>query len=260
MTDPRPADTPNDAADPKKLNFYITSAHPCNYLPGRQASSLIADLRVRITTPIYAALINHGFRRSGDYVYRPHCQACDACVPVRVPVALFQPQRSQKRTWRRNQDLHVRRVECAYHAEHFLLYQRYVRSRHNGTGMDQCGPDHYMEFIGSAGIDTVLYEFRHGDALLAVAVVDQLPQGLSAVYTFYEADDAQLAKRSLGTFGVLRLIEECRTRDLPWLYLGYWIANSEKMAYKNRFQPLHAYREGHWGRLPPDGAAAGDKA
>lgn len=243
MTDPRPADTPNDAADPKKLNFYITSAHPCNYLPGRQASSLIADLRVRITTPIYAALINHGFRRSGDYVYRPHCQACDACVPVRVPVALFQPQRSQKRTWRRNQDLHVRRVECAYHAEHFLLYQRYVRSRHNGTGMAQCGPDHYMEFIGSAGIDTVLYEFRHGDALLAVAVVDQLPQGLSAVYTFFEPDQEA---RSLGVYAVLWQIYEAQRLGLPWLYLGYWIKDCRKMSYKDQYRPLEMHRNGQW--------------
>lgn len=243
MTDPRPADTPNDAADPKKLNFYITSAHPCNYLPGRQASSLIADLRVRITTPIYAALINHGFRRSGDYVYRPHCQACDACVPVRVPVALFQPQRSQKRTWRRNQDLHVRRVECAYHAEHFLLYQRYVRSRHHGTGMDQCGPDHYMEFIGSAGIDTVLYEFRHGDALLAVAVVDQLPQGLSAVYTFFEPSQES---RSLGVYAVLWQIYEAQRLGLPWLYLGYWIKDCRKMSYKDQYRPLEMHRNGQW--------------
>lgn len=243
MTDPRPADTPNDAADPQKLNFYITSAHPCNYLPGRQASSLIADLRVRITTPIYAALINHGFRRSGDYVYRPHCQACDACVPVRVPVALFQPKRSQKRTWRRNQDLHVRRVECAYHAEHFLLYQRYVRSRHNGTGMDQCGPDHYMEFIGSAGIDTVLYEFRHGDALLAVAVVDHLPQGLSAVYTFFEPGQEA---RSLGVYAVLWQIYEAQRLGLPWLYLGYWIKDCRKMSYKDQYRPLEMHRNGQW--------------
>jgi len=243
MTDPRPADAPNDAADPKKLNFYITSAHPCNYLPGRQASSLIADLRVRITTPIYAALINHGFRRSGDYVYRPHCQACDACVPVRVPVALFQPKRSQKRTWQRNQDLHVRRVDCAYHAEHFLLYQRYVRSRHNGTGMDQCGPDHYMEFIGSAGIDTVLYEFRHGDALLAVAVVDQLPQGLSAVYTFFEPDQKA---RSLGVYAVLWQIYEAQRVGLPWLYLGYWIKDCRKMSYKDQYRPQEMYRNGQW--------------
>lgn len=242
MADPK-ISKPQEAVNIRSLNFYLTPAHACSYLPHRQASSLIADLRVRIDTQTYGTLINYGFRRSGDYVYRPHCQGCDACIPVRVPVTLFRPRRAQKRIWRRNQDLDVRRVAVAYQEEHFTLYQRYISDRHNGGGMDHTSPEHYMDFIKSSDIDTALYEFRLSGQLLAVAVVDHLQDALSAVYTFFDPDHEA---RSLGAYAILWEIHEARRLGLNWLYLGYWIKQCPKMSYKSDYRPLEIYRNGRW--------------
>lgn len=244
MIDPKkPGATSGGRVNVKTLDFYLTPTHACNYLPGREAASLVADVGARITTQTYGALIDYGFRRSGEYIYRPHCQGCTACIPVRVPVAAFRPRRSQRRTWQRNQDLKVRRVPVVYQEEHFQLYQRYIADRHRGGGMDHTDSEHYLEFMHAAGIDTGLYEFRSAERLLAVAVVDHLAQGFSAVYTFF--DPAEHA-RSLGVYAVLWQIEELKRRGLPWLYLGYWIKECRKMNYKGRYRPLEIYRDGQW--------------
>jgi len=234
-----------------RLFFFSTEPQTCSYLPDREAVMLFADPNKVIDTETYARLIDYGFRRSGDNVYRPHCRGCNACVPVRIPVADFQPDRAQRRAWRRNQDLAISTARTEFGPEHLDLYHRYQMARHDGRAGVRDAREQ-LEFLRSRFINTSSLEYRLDGRLVMVSVIDQMPQGLSAVYTFYEPDDAQLARRSLGTFGVLRLIEECRTRQLPWLYLGYWIADSEKMAYKNRFQPLHAYRDGHWRRLLED--------
>ena len=235
-----------DPHDLRALNFYLTPSQACSYLPGQEASSLIADPRVRINTPTYAKLIDHGFRRSGNHVYRPLCPACDACIPVRLPVAEFQPNRNQKRNWLRNHDLAVNRVDVAYNEEHFELYQRYLAHRHSGGGMDPSSPDQYLTFITSSAIDTALHEFRLGERLLAVAVVDHLPQGLSAVYTFFEPAEQA---RGLGNYAVLWEIYEAERLGLSWLYLGYWIKECRKMSYKGQYRPLEMYRNGAWLRL-----------
>lgn len=230
----------------KTLNFYLTPHQACSYLPGRVARSLVADPRVQISTHMYGTLIEHGFRRSGGHVYRPLCQDCDACIPVRLPVAEFQLNRSQKRTWRRNHDITVHRVEVAYQQEHFELFQRYLTYRHRDGGMDDTSPEHYLGFISSSAIDTALYEFRLGSQLLAVAVVDHLPHTMSAAYTFFEPEEPS---RGLGNFAVLWEIDEARRLGLSWLYLGYWIKECRKMSYKGHYRPLETYRNGEWLRL-----------
>ena len=234
-----------------RLFFFSTEPQACSYLPDREAVMLFADPNKIIDTDTYARLIDYGFRRSGDNVYRPHCRGCTACVPVRIPVADFVPSRTQRRAWQRNSDLEVTAARTEFGPEHLDLYHRYQQARHDGRVTVRDSREQ-LEFLRSRFINTSSLEYRLAGRLLMVSVIDQLPQGLSAVYTFYEADDAALARRSLGTFGVLRLIDECRRRQLPWLYLGYWIAESDKMAYKSRYRPLHAYRNGRWDALGPD--------
>lgn len=225
------------------LTFYATMPHTCSYLPGQSAATLLVDPQAAINTPLYSTLIDYGFRRSGERVYRPRCEHCQACIPVRVPVATFQPSRIQKRIWRRNHDLVVQRVAPLRSDEHFDLYQRYLAQRHAGGGMDDPHPDNYLAFLASPHIDTGFYEFRLHGKLLAVAVVDHLQQGLSAVYTFF---DPQHAQRSLGVYAVLWQIEHVKQLNLTWLYLGYWIKDSPKMNYKEHYQPLEMYQRGQW--------------
>ena len=226
--------------------FFASPPHPCHYLPGRQAVTLFADPRAPLNPALYAQLIDYGFRRSGEHLYRPRCPGCHECIPVRVPVGRFERSRRQRRTWCRNQDLTVSRHAPTYAQEHFALYRRYVGARHSGGGMDDASPERYLEFLRSGWSDTEFYEFRAGQALLAVAVVDRLPQGLSAVYTFF---DPQESRRSLGSYAILWEIEAARREGLPWLYLGYWVQDCRKMSYKGDYRPLQAYRDGRWGEL-----------
>lgn len=227
------------------MDFYLAGPHPCNYLTDRSASTLYADPYQPVSTALYSRLIAHGFRRSGEHLYRPHCHGCEACIPVRIPVAEFSARRNQLRTWRRNQDLTVQAAPHTRQPEHFQLYQRYLASRHPGGGMDDTSPDHYQNFLLCEGLDTRLYEFRSGEQLLAVAVTDHLEQGLSAVYTFYDPDHPG---RSLGNYAILWQIQQARRLGLPWLYLGYWIKECRKMSYKDEYRPLEIYRHGRWSR------------
>lgn len=241
MAHPKSADSKNSS---KTLNFYLTTEQVCSYLPERQAGSIIVDPHMRITTQMYSVLIDYGFRRNAAHIYRPHCKGCESCIPVRIPVKEFLPSRSQKRTWRRNEDIEVRPVVMAYQEEHFQLYQRYLSGRHSGGGMDHTNPEQYIEFIILSSLGgTRLYEFRLRDELLGVAVVDHLLQGLSAVYTFFDPDHQA---RSLGTYAILWQIHEARRLGLAWVYLGYWIKECRKMSYKNQFRPLEIYRANQW--------------
>ncbi len=227
----------------KTPEIFVSMPHPCSYLPGRIATTLFVDPREPLDAEKFAHFMRIGFRRSGDLVYRPHCRECQECVPVRIPVARFTPNRAQRRVWRRNRDLHVQPCPAIFKAEHFELYQRYQHARHPGGGMDDPDPQKYIAFLASRQIETVFYEMHLARQLLAVAVVDHLPDGLSAVYTFY---DPQQAARSLGTYAILWQVEQARALRLPWVYLGYWIATSPKMAYKSAFRPLEAYVHSHW--------------
>lgn len=236
-------DSPRTAARTHRLALYATGTHDCPYLPGRAARTAFVDPDAEMTGEIYGNLLQQGFRRSGPYVYRPACPGCSACQSLRVPVSLFRPSRRQRRCIRANADLTVSANTPQFHETHFELYRRYIRSRHAGGSMDNPTRESYMQFLTAAWLDTVFYEFRLDDRLVAVAVSDRLADSLSAVYTFF---DPALPKRSLGTYAVLWQIQEAYRLGLPYLHLGYWVAGSDKMAYKADFRP-HEIRVGnHW--------------
>ncbi len=231
-----------------KLGFYATPEHPCSYLPGRQATTLFADPGYPMSREVYTQLAASGFRRSGEFLYQPWCNSCQACVPVRIPVREFSMRRNQKRIWQRNQDLQFSVKPMEFNPSHFELYCRYIAARHAGGGMDNPAPRDYLGFLHSNWMDTAFHEFRLEKTVLAVAVVDQLEDALSAVYTFYDPDHA---RRSLGTFAILYQIMEAQRQGLDWVYLGYWIRECEKMSYKNQFRPAEYMHNRQWQRTPP---------
>lgn len=228
-----------------QLAFYASRPHACEYLPGRESASLFADPDAAMDMGIYSELANLGFRRSGAHVYRPHCESCQACVPMRVPVAGFRPSRAQRRCVSANEKSGVRAVirDASFDEAHFALYRRYISSRHAGGGMDDPSPERYVEFLSSPWSETLFVEFRQQETLIAVSVLDVLAQGLSAVYTFF---DPAFAALSPGRHGVLWAIAEARRRGLTYLYLGYWINGCAKMQYKQEYRPLELFLDGRW--------------
>lgn len=226
-----------------RVNLMRGPDHACSYLPGQTARSAYVDVNLELDMAVYSRLVEQGFRRSGDLVYRPHCQTCSACVPVRIPVGRFAPDRSQLRTLRENAGLAVTVKPAAFDAEHYRLFRRYLAARHDDSGMANSSPEDYMGFLGSEWATTSFVEFRLEGSLLAVAVVDWLEQGLSAVYTFF---DPRHTHRSLGTQAVLWQVGEAQRLGLPWVYLGFWIEGCRKMNYKDRFRPLEALLGGQW--------------
>jgi arginyl-tRNA--protein-N-Asp/Glu arginylyltransferase len=229
------------------LQFYLTAPYPCSYLPDRLARSQVATPGFLIDSAVYSELVQRGFRRSGVFTYRPRCDTCHACVPARIPVAAFTPNRTQRRTFK----LHGA-LEATLHAledrdEYFDLYQRYQHARHSEGEMDNESREQYRNFLMQSQVDSLLVEFREEGILRMVSLIDVLRDGLSSVYTFYEPD---VAGASYGTYNVLWQIELCRTLHLPYLYLGYWIKESRKMAYKSNFRPLQGLVQGVWQTLP----------
>ncbi|MBZ0071026.1 MAG: arginyltransferase [Thiohalobacteraceae bacterium] len=230
---------------PRLLQFFTTPPQTCSYLPERESISLFAQPGI-MTRALYSQLARLGFRRSGSHVYRPACTDCTACVPVRIPVADFQPHRRDRRCQQRNAELETAVVSAGYSEEYFSLYQEYLTARHPRGGMDEATPVNFRQFLLGGWSDTWFLEMRLSGRLVAVAVTDRLDDGLSAVYTFY---DPALGTRGLGNFAILQQIETARSLGLSYLYLGYWIAASPKMAYKGRFRPLQAYRNERWETL-----------
>jgi len=232
--------------------FYTTAPLPCPYLPGRTERKIVTELSGTEAEALHERLSRAGFRRSHNIAYAPVCPGCQACVPIRVVSEDFTPDRTQRRILRANADLTVSEMPARATAEQFTLFQRYQKNRHADGDMAAMGYYDYRAMIEDTPISTGLLEFRDAqDRLLGACLTDWLADGLSAVYSFFDTDEE---KRSLGTFAVLWLIGRARSLGLPYVYLGYWVPESRKMAYKARFRPSEILISGAWHRLD-DGAS-----
>lgn len=227
----------------RTLVFFATPAHDCSYLPDREATTMFVDPRANIDKKLYSQLTTLGFRRSGSHYYRPHCEACNACIPVRLNVNHFQPDRSQRRVMKKNSDLECTLVPAAFSESYYQLYANYVELRHKDGDMYPPSREQFTSFLVEGATDSLFLEMRKDGVLVGLAAVDSLDDGLSAIYTVFDPD---FEHRSLGTFAVLWQIEEARRRGLPHLYLGYWIEQCRKMNYKTRFKPIEALQDGSW--------------
>ena len=224
--------------------FFATAAVPCPYVPGRAERKLIVELAGRDAAPFYDDLSRAGFRRSHRFAYRPACRACTACVPVRIAVERFVDSRSTRRVRLANRRLGGGFVAPLATAEQFQLFGAYQRSRHRDSEMATMSYAEYRAMVEDSAVRTALVELREPDGVLAaVSLADRLDDGLSAVYSFF---DPARPRRSLGTWSILWLVEECRHQGLPYVYLGYWIAESPKMAYKARFPALERLVDRRW--------------
>ncbi len=241
----RDARQPLDRAGAQRLQpFYVLVETPCPYLPGRKERKLATEISGGEAAALYDRLSRAGFRRSHSFAYRPACQGCAACVPVRVLAGRFRPGPSLRRVWRVNQDLTARNRPARATQEQFTLFARYLRARHGEGDMAGMSFGEYRTMVEESRLDTRMTEFRDSSgALVAACLGDWLSDGPSAVYSFFEP---ALERRSLGSYMVLWLIEQARLAGLPHTYLGYWIAGSPKMAYKARFRPIEGLGPNGW--------------
>lgn len=230
----------------RDLKVYTTHPHSCSYLENREATTLFVDPRQEVDQTLYSNLSVLGFRRSGSHLYRPHCEGCQACIPARIPVSEFKPNRTQRRNLARNADLEVELTGDIRDEAAFALYRRYIELRHHDGDMYPPDREQYLSFLDNAWECTRYYRFYDGGRLTAVSVVDELLDGWSAIYTFF---DPEAEKRSLGRYAILWQVEEARKQGLDYVYLGYWIQGCRKMSYKAEYRPLEIYVDGRWSVL-----------
>lgn len=230
-------------SDLSSLKFFTTRTHSCSYLDEQNATTLFLDPDTLPDQSLHSTLSHYGFRRSGHYLYRPHCEHCHACLSARVNVRQFQLNRRARRIIKRNRSVTVGWESPSSNREFYQLYARYIESRHRDGDMYPPNPEQFANFLMSEWSNTKFLCFRQQQKLLAVAVTDQLNDGFSAVYCFFDPD---YHRQSLGTYAILQQIEICRQLQLPWLYLGYLIRDCQKMTYKTAFQPLEIYNGRTW--------------
>lgn len=224
--------------------FYYSAPAPCPYMPGRVERRIFADLCGPQAAFSYELLSEAGFRRSLSFAYRPACPGCNACVPVRIPVADFVDTRAWRRIKNANTDLISTRVTARATAEQYALFARYQHLRHHDGEMARMSMADYQTMVEVGAMDSMILELRDAQRrLIAACLTDRMARGLSAVYSFFEPD---YSARSLGSLLILRLIDEARVDGLDHVYLGYWIEGSRKMAYKARFKPLEALTREGW--------------
>lgn len=230
----------------KDVKLFTTQTHPCSYLPGEEARTLFIDPEHPVSTEFHTQLSEIGFRRSGAHMYRPHCSNCQHCVACRIVVDRFTPNKRYRRILKRNDDLEVEVVDSIDSEEYYQLYEGYINRRHKDGDMFPATREQFESFLIQQHESTVFYRVRNGEKLVAVMISDILSNGLSAVYTFYDVNEQ---KRSLGNYAILWQIEETRRRRLPFVYLGYWIRDCEKMNYKLQFRPIELLLNQRWIRL-----------
>lgn len=242
--------------------FYVTAPQPCPYLPGRLERKIFTHLSSERPRAVIDNLLKGGFRRSQNIAYMPYCDHCTACVPVRIVVSEFEPRRTLSKIWRRNQAIEARRVSPQPTLEQYALFRSYIEARHSEGGMADMSLLDYSMMVQDSAVDTFVTEYRMpvedrvgapDNSLVAAVLCDRLSDGISLVYSFYEPD---LRKRSLGTYVVLEQVEFARRLGLPYVYLGYWIAGSQKMDYKTKFMPQEHLTQQGWRRADPAAMAA----
>lgn len=234
----------------RHLQLFITAESPCSYFDDQMSGNLVPDPEIPLNMPIYNQLIQHGFRRSGEHTYRPHCKGCQKCVACRIPVKDFLPNRSQQRCAKANQDLSTSISKAKFNDEYFELYCRYLNSRHDDSSMANPSREEFEQFLYCDWSNTQFIELRLDGQLVAIAVTDVMSDGVSAVYSFF---DPEMHKRSLGTYCILQQIEYTKALEANYVYLGYWINNHKKMHYKSNFKPLQTYRDEQWKILCAEG-------
>ncbi len=230
----------------ESLKFFTTAPHPCSYLDGRDAITLFVEPDTALSSDQIVELAESGFRRSGGYTYKPHCDQCNACVSVRVPVDIFKPKRRQIRTKKRNNDLQFTVTAPVLDEEHYALYESYINARHSNGDMYPPSASQYESFLTRSSEKSFFLEAYLGKRLIAVTLFDEIPEnGFSAIYTFFETD-SKFDIRSLGRMMILQLIDITRGLGLSYLYLGYWIQDSKKMDYKTEYCPIEMLINSRW--------------
>lgn len=227
----------------KDLDYYITAEYECGYLPQQSASSLVAAPAHLIDAKAYSSLVKYGFRRSGLFTYKPNCLSCNACIPIRLDVNRFSPSRNQKRVLKRSPKLYYNMLELDLFEDHLRLYEKYQLTRHAEGDMAHNIEKQYKSFLLASSVDSILIEYRtENNELQIVSLIDVLENGLSSVYTFFDPE----SKFSLGTYSILSQVQLCKEMGLNWLYLGYWIEECQKMAYKSNFKPHQILKNNSW--------------
>lgn len=227
----------------QQLKLFQTHSHDCSYLPDLQARTVFVDPETKLTKTSQTRLAALGFRRSGDFVYRPNCKDCSACVPVRIPVNLFKASRGQRRILNRNRSLTVEICSATSNDERYDLYARYISTRHKDGDMYPPSPEQFADFLTNTEADSRFIEYRDEGKLVAIAATDLLDNAYSAVYSFFDPDNQ---RASYGVYTILSQIEQAKQAGLDYLYLGYWIKACQKMNYKVDYRPIELFVNDQW--------------